>query len=80
LKAARRAAADGVRKMTDHEVLGSVTDQELMRGFRKVAVPMLAELRRRGFSVSITPTSDGMPEFVFSRAEAEGSSFKPFQA
>jgi hypothetical protein len=66
--------------MIDHEVLGRVTDQELMRSLRKVAVPMLAELQRRGFTVSMAPTSEAMPEFVFTRAEAEGSSFRPAQA
>jgi hypothetical protein len=80
MKATRRAAVDGVRKMTDHEVLGRVTDQELMRGLRKVAVPMLAELHRRGFSVSIAPTPDSVPEFAFTRAEAGVSTFKPSQA
>jgi hypothetical protein len=57
-----------------------MTDQELMRGFRKVAAPMLAELQRRGFTVLMAPTPDAVPEFVFTRAEAESSTFRPSQA
>ena len=48
--------------MTDHDpVLRKMSDEELINGLRKIAIPMLAELQRRGFVVSVSMSSGGPP-------------------
>jgi hypothetical protein len=67
--------------MPDHDVLGRMSEQDLIRGLRKIAAPMLAELNRRGITVSIASAGEAAPEFVFAKDGDGGRrSFKPSQA
>jgi hypothetical protein len=67
--------------MTHHDVLlGGMGDEELMNGLRRVALPMLAELWRRGITASISGQA-GSPEIRFRQDETiEGGAVTFFRA